>query len=97
MVAEEAAAEKPAQQPCGAILRSGLDEAAQYLVEARTELLNPESRARIDEYLRVQMKDHALAEFAKFLSFSLADGFLTKEDEANLKHLAPASGSSSRR
>lgn len=78
--------------PMAQLLRAGLDEAPQYLVEARTELLNPESRARIDEYLRGQMKEHAIIEFTKFLSFSIADGVLSKEDEANLHHLGRASG-----
>lgn len=78
--------------PLAQMLRAGLDEAPQFLVEARTELLNPESRAMLDSYLRAQLKDSAIAEFAKFLSFAISDGFLSKEDEANLYHLGTASG-----
>lgn len=78
--------------PLAQMLRAGLDEAPQYLVEARTELLNPESRALLDSYLRAQMKDSAFVEFTKFLSFAILDGLLSKEDETNLYHLGTASG-----
>ena len=78
--------------PISQILRAGLDEAPQYLVEARTELLNRESRARLDETLRTEMKQGAIAEFGKFLNFSLSDGFLTKPDEASLYQLGATYG-----
>ena len=78
--------------PVAQLLRAGLDEATQYLVEARTELLNPQARAQLDEFLRGKMKADALAEFTKYFSFSVADGVLSKEDEANLFHIGSASG-----
>ncbi len=78
--------------PVAQLLRAGLDEATQYLVEARTELLNPQSRAQIDEFLRGRMKENAVAEFLKYFSFSVADKVLSKEDEANLYHIGSASG-----
>ena len=37
--------------PLAQLLRGGMDEAPVHLVEARTELLNPEARARIDAAL----------------------------------------------
>src|SRR5580704_10056088 len=52
--------------PVAQLLRAGLDEATQYLVEARTELLNQQSRAQLDEFLRGQMKENAVAEFLKY-------------------------------
>ena len=38
--------------PIAQILRGGLDEAPLRLAEARTELLNPDSRAKLDAQLR---------------------------------------------
>ena len=78
--------------PMAQLLRAGMDDAPQCLVEARTELLNPESRAHLDDFLRAQMKESAIIEFNKFLSFSIADGTLSKADETNLYHLGSASG-----
>ena len=78
--------------PMAQMLRSGLDEAPQCLVEARTELLNAESRARIDEFLRGRMKESATVEFNKYLAFTIGTGFLSKEDEANLYNVGEASG-----
>lgn len=78
--------------PMAQMLRAGLDEAPQCLVEARTELLNPESRAQIDEFLRGRMKEHAIAELDKYLAFSIRDGMLAKEDEENLYNVGKASG-----
>src|SRR5437867_173278 len=40
--------------PLTQLLRAGLDEAPVYLAEARTELLNPESRTRIDAELHAR-------------------------------------------
>src|SRR5580700_833835 len=66
--------------PMEQILRAGLDEAPQCLVEARTELLNPEARGKIDDFLRGRMKESAIAELDKFLVFSIREGLLGKED-----------------
>lgn len=78
--------------PMAQVLRSGLDEAPKYLIQARTELLNPESRARLDEHLRLGLKFTALEEFRKYLDFVLSSGVLSEEDEANLTRVGQASG-----
>ena len=78
--------------PMAQLLRAALDEAPQCLVEARTELLNPDSREQIDEFLRGRMKEHAIAELDKYLAFSIRDGMLGKEDEENLYNVGKASG-----
>src|SRR5438067_710282 len=78
--------------PLSQMLRVALDEAPKHLAEARTVLLNPQSRRHADERIRARLKENAAAEFYKFLSFALAGGFLTKEDEDNLYHLGATAG-----
>jgi formylglycine-generating enzyme required for sulfatase activity len=70
--------------PLSQLLRAGLDEAPAKLAEARTLLLDPESRAEIDTALLVAEKETAFGEFDKFLEFVLADGALGAEEEENL-------------
>ena len=70
--------------PLAQLLRSGLDESSRYLTEARVELLDPERRKRVDEELAAQAQEEAIAEFHKFLAFSLADGLLTADEEKTL-------------
>src|SRR5205085_102826 len=70
--------------PLAQLLRSGLDESSRYLTEARVELLDPERRKRVDGELAAQAEEAAIAEFHKFLAFSLADGFLTADEEKTL-------------
>src|SRR5213595_4138427 len=70
--------------PLAQLLRSGLDESSRYLTEARVELLDPERRKRVDEELAAQAQEAAIAEFHKFLAFSLADGLLTTDEEKTL-------------
>ena len=70
--------------PIAQILRGGLDEAPLRLAEARTELLNPEARAKLDAQLRAQMVGVAIVEFKKILDFALADKKLTEEGERRL-------------
>src|SRR5882762_6288395 len=70
--------------PLSQLLRSGLDESSRYLSEARVELLDPERRKRVDEELAAQAQEAAIAEFHKFLAFSLADGLLTADEEKTL-------------
>src|SRR5438876_443513 len=65
--------------PLAQLLRPGLEESSRYLTEARLELLDPERRKRVDEELAAQAQEAAIAEFHKFLAFSLADGLLTVE------------------
>ncbi len=78
--------------PVTQLLRNGLDEAPKFLAEARTVLLNPDSRRTADERLRARLKENAAADFYKFLAFALADGVLKPEDENNLYHLGSAAG-----
>ena len=70
--------------PVAQILRGGLDDAPLRLAEARTELLNPEARARIDNELRRGMVGAAVAEFKKILDFALAEKRLTPDGERRL-------------
>ena len=70
--------------PIAQILRGGLDDAPLRLAEARTELLNPEARARIDNELRQAMVGAAVVEFKKILEFALAEKKLTGEGERRL-------------
>jgi formylglycine-generating enzyme required for sulfatase activity len=78
--------------PVTQMLRNGIDEAPKYLAEARTIILNPESRRQADERIRARLKESAAAEFYKFLAFALADAVLKREDETNLYHLGSAAG-----
>ena len=70
--------------PVAQLLRGGLDEAPLRLAEARTELLNPEARARIDTALRNEMVGVAVVEFKKILDFALAEKRLTEDGERRL-------------
>ena len=70
--------------PIAQILRTGLDEAPKYLAEARTLLLDPDARARIDVELHALVVAHALVEFKKLLSFALGDNKLHEADEQRL-------------
>jgi formylglycine-generating enzyme required for sulfatase activity len=70
--------------PLSQLLRSGLDESSRYLTEARVELLDPVRRKRVDEELAAQAQQETIAEFHKFLAFSLADGLLTTDEESAL-------------
>ena len=70
--------------PIAQMLRGGMDEAPLRLAEARTELLNPESRAKLDAQLRMQMVGAAITEFKKILDFALADKRLTEDGERRL-------------
>ncbi len=73
--------------PLAQLLRQGLDEAPGFLSEARTKLLNPDERRRIDGQLREQVRDVALLEFQKLLAFSHSGDRLTREAEERL-HIA---------
>ncbi|MEO8791917.1 MAG: formylglycine-generating enzyme family protein [Chthoniobacteraceae bacterium] len=71
--------------PMAQLLRQGLDEAPHYLAEARTKLLDPEERARIDSELQGEVIGRALEEFSKLLGFTLADRTLSKDSEQKLR------------
>ena len=70
--------------PLAQLLRSGMDEAPAKLAEARTLLLDPESRTQIDTELHAAQKAAVVAEFHKFLTFVLTSGELDPSEEENL-------------
>jgi formylglycine-generating enzyme required for sulfatase activity len=70
--------------PLAQILRPGLDESSRYLTEARVELLDPARRQQVDSELAAQANEQAIIEFHKYLTFALADGVLTVEEEKSL-------------
>ena len=70
--------------PVSQMLRSGLDEAPIYLVEARTVLLDPEARKRHDLELRAGAVTAAIEEFKKLIGFSIADRKLRAGEEERL-------------
>ena len=70
--------------PLAQLLRGGMDEAPAKLAEARTLLLEPETRAAIDAQLVAAEKSAAITEFHKYLSFVLTDGALDPDEEDNL-------------
>ena len=70
--------------PLSQMLRGGLDEAPAYLAEARTKLLDPETRSTFDQLLHAQIVEAALNEFKKLLAFALGDNKLREEDESRL-------------
>ncbi len=70
--------------PMTQLLRGGMDEAPQYLAEARTKLLDPEIRGALDGELRARFVQNAVDEFKKFIEFALGSGELTAEAEDRL-------------
>lgn len=78
--------------PIAQILRAGLDEAPIFLVEARSDLLNPETRARIDAALREKFVGEATEEFKKIITFALVDRKLTPDSEVRLFESGSALG-----
>jgi formylglycine-generating enzyme required for sulfatase activity len=78
--------------PMAQLLGRGIDEASNYLVHARMELLDPERRVQIDEELAAQAEQEALAEFSKYVAVSIAGKVLTAEAEANLAEFGQRNG-----
>ncbi|HEY2343415.1 MAG TPA: SUMF1/EgtB/PvdO family nonheme iron enzyme, partial [Chthoniobacteraceae bacterium] len=70
--------------PMTQLLRVGMDEAPQFLAEARTKLLDPEVRAAFDAELRVRLVEGAVVEFKKVVEFAINNGELTAEAEDRL-------------
>ncbi len=70
--------------PLAQILRGGLDDAPKYLAEAKTVLLDPEARGRIDAQLHQRAVQSALEDFKKVLSFALSENKLSAQDEERL-------------
>jgi formylglycine-generating enzyme required for sulfatase activity len=78
--------------PLAQLLRSGLDESSRYLTEARMELLDPTRRHALDGELAAQAHEEAVAEFRKYLTFAIANGSLTADEEKNLLQLGAEHG-----
>ncbi len=78
--------------PVAQLLRAGLDEAPVCLVEARTELINPESRRRLDAKLHAIAAQAATEEFKKIIAFALIDNTLSHDAEARLIQAAVGLG-----
>jgi formylglycine-generating enzyme required for sulfatase activity len=78
--------------PLAQILRPGLDESSRYLTQARVELLDPERRRQVDSELAAQANEQAVIEFHKYLTFALADGALTAEEEKSLHRFGAEHG-----
>ncbi len=76
--------------PMAQLLWRGIDEAARYLVEGRMQLLDPARRRQIDEELAARAEQAALADFSKYVAFSLARRVLTAEAEAHLSEFGAA-------
>jgi sulfatase modifying factor 1 len=70
--------------PIAQLLGAGLVEASNNLVKARMDLLDPQRRKEWDEKLAAQAGQDALDEFVKFIGFSINNGVLPAEAEANL-------------
>lgn len=78
--------------PLAQILRPGLDESSRYLTEARVELLDPARRQQLDSELAAQATEQAAIELHKYLTFALADGVLTPEEEKSLHQFGAEHG-----
>jgi formylglycine-generating enzyme required for sulfatase activity len=78
--------------PMAQLLGRGIDDAARCLVEARMQLLDPVKRRQIDEQLAAQAEQEALADFSKYVAFSIARKVLTEEAEANLAEFGQRNG-----
>lgn len=78
--------------PMAQLLGRGIDEASRYLVEGRMLLLDPARRQQIDDELAAMAEQEALADFSKYVAFSLARRVLTAEAEANLSDFGQRNG-----
>lgn len=78
--------------PIAQLLWGGMDAAPQKLSQARSELLRPEARARIDGEIRAKRREAGLVEFKRFLDFALSDLVLTREEETSLRKLGEEKG-----
>ncbi len=78
--------------PMAQLLGRGLDEASRYLAQAQVQLLDPERRRQLDEQLAAAEQEETLTEFSKYIAFSIKDGALTAEAEANLLEFGQQSG-----
>lgn len=83
--------------PLAQLLQPGLEESSRYLTEARIELLDPTRRQAMDDELAAQFQEEAAAELHKYITFAIADGFLTAEAEKNLFQFGAEHGMSRER
>ncbi len=70
--------------PMTQLLRGGMDEAPQFLVEARSKLLDPAIRSVLDDELRQKVVADAITEFKKVIEFAIFNGELTADAEDRL-------------
>ncbi len=70
--------------PMAQLLRQGLDEAPQFLAEARTRLLDINERSKHDDELHSLLVGKAILEFKKLIAFTISDKRLTENSEARL-------------
>ena len=78
--------------PLAQLLRDGLDEAPQFLVEARAFLLDPLKRSAFNDELRDKHKQGAADEFRKYVNFAITSGQLAAKDEAALLRVGQEAG-----
>jgi formylglycine-generating enzyme required for sulfatase activity len=78
--------------PLTQLLGRGIDEAADYLIQARVQLLDPARRSQIDEELAAKAEQEARAEFSMYVAVSIAGKVLTAEAEANLSEFGQRNG-----
>jgi formylglycine-generating enzyme required for sulfatase activity len=78
--------------PMAQLLGRGIEEASDYLVQARMQLLDPARRYQIDEELAAQAEREALAEFSMYVAVSIAGKVLTAEAETNLSEFGQRNG-----
>jgi formylglycine-generating enzyme required for sulfatase activity len=70
--------------PVAQMLRAGLDEAPQFIAEARTVLLDPEARSEVDRGIREKIVAGATAEFKKIMPFAIRNHQLASDGEERL-------------
>lgn len=70
--------------PMSQLLRAAMDEAPQFLAEARTRLLDPATRLAHDAELQGKIMREAIAEFRKVLPFAIVNRQLTPDSEARI-------------
>jgi len=78
--------------PMAQLLGRGLIEATDFLIQARMDLLDPQRRQEVDQQLAAEAGQETLNEFIKFIGFSIKNGVLPAEAEANLIEFGQKSG-----
>lgn len=78
--------------PLNKLLREGLDEAPGLLVEARSILLDPEARRKVDERLESEAYNKRIEDLRHFVQFALHNKVLTPKDEEGLQKFGKSTG-----